>query len=109
MTDSEVRYFQDSTNLIVLPIANVNSPRLSGEPNSPDGREGLKVKFNIWLHNCTGLMLCVVMVVTQEITPFMNALTEVILTHERKSKSELSALLDGSTSNLSPDTESPSQ
>ena len=57
----------------------------------------------------SALIMYVVMVVTQEITPFMNALTEVILTHERKTKSELSTLLDGSTSNLSPDTESPSQ
>ena len=47
MTDSEIKYFQDSTSLIVLPIANVNSPRLSGEPTSPDGREGIKVCIHV--------------------------------------------------------------
>ena len=45
----------------------------------------------------------------QAITPFMNSLTQILLSHERKTKSELSAILDGWISNLSPDTESPSQ
>ena len=43
VTQSEIEYFQETTNLAVLPIINTNSPRLSGEPDTPDGREGIKV------------------------------------------------------------------
>ena len=43
VTEAEVRHFQDTTKLVVLPIANTNGPRLSTEPTSPDGREGIKV------------------------------------------------------------------
>ena len=54
-------------------------------------------------------IIIVVTDILQEITPFMNSLTQILLSHERKTKTELSAQLDSWMSNLSPDTESPSQ
>ena len=43
VTEAELEHFQDTTKLAVLPIANTNGPRLPDEPDSPDGREGIKV------------------------------------------------------------------
>ncbi len=43
VTSAEVEQFQQTHNLLVLPIANNNGPRMPSEPTIPDGREGIKV------------------------------------------------------------------
>ena len=43
VTGAEVEAFQLKHNLVVLPIANNNGPRLTSDPTMPDGREVIKV------------------------------------------------------------------
>jgi hypothetical protein len=45
VTSAEVEQFQLKHALVVLPIANRKGPRLTSDPTSPDGREGIKVNF----------------------------------------------------------------
>ena len=45
VTEADVEQFQLSRRpLIVLPIANVNGPRLVGDEKTPDGRAGIAVR-----------------------------------------------------------------
>ena len=45
MTEAEIQQFQNTTKLIILPIANTNSPRLV-DRRTPDGRAGIMVR--VW-------------------------------------------------------------
>ena len=44
MTSAEIESFQRQNNVLVLPIANNNGPRLTSDPTIPDGREVIKVR-----------------------------------------------------------------
>lgn len=80
VTDAEIKQFQNTTKLLTLPIANVNSQRLP-DRRTPDGRAGI-----------------------MEIAPFMNALAQILLVHDLN-RGLLSSLVTPSAV----DSESPSQ
>jgi len=52
VTVAEVEEFEREYKRLVLPIANVNGPRLASDPSLPDGREVIKVGV-VWCSNRT--------------------------------------------------------